>query len=190
MAAQENEALQVLRVPLDLVEHLENQAEMAIPDKMACRVVMDPRDQRVIEVKMALLVPQGFLDMLVPQGMLVHLENQVTEEVQVLLVQLAPPALLVFVVLLAPLEHEVIKVKLENVASTESRVIEDSLVIQGLLVQLVHWDPQVPMEVQDLPEQEDPLDLMALPERMVQAATLAPLVPLVPVEPEVKLERR
>lgn len=34
-----------------------------------------------------------------------------------------------------------------------------------------------------------PLDLTALPERTVQAATLAPLVLQVPVEPEAKLDQ-
>lgn len=119
MVSLENEAHQVHKGLLALVDLLENQEEMVTLDQMVCQVVMDLQGQRVSVVKMVLLVYLGPLVILVPQEILVQLENLVTEDIQVQPVLLAPVAPLVLVALLALLVHVVTKVRLVNVVTME-----------------------------------------------------------------------
>ncbi|KAK9410802.1 collagen alpha-1III chain [Crotalus adamanteus] len=190
MVVQGNEDLQGQEVLLDLVGHQENQAEMVILDQMGSQVVMDPQDQRVIVVKMVLLV---YLDLQViwgPQVMLVRLEKLVKEDIRVLLVLLVLLVQPVLVVLLALLVHVVIKVKLANGVAMDSRVTEDFLVAQGPLVQWVHWVPQGKVEAQDLQVLEGLLDQVAHLAKMGELVMQAPLALQVLVGTEVKVDKR
>ena len=189
-AAQENEDLQGHKVPRASMDLPENQAEMVILDRMVSQVVMDHQDQRVIVVKTVLPVYQGLQVILARLVTLAHPENQATEDSRDLLVQLAPLALPAFVVLLVLLVHVVIKVKLVNVVSMASKVIEGSLVTQDLPVHLGHWVLKVQAEVLDLQVLGVPLDQAGHLEKMVQAATLVPLAHQVLVEAEANLVLR